>query len=86
MTARDFCRERGFAASSLFLWSSRLRREGHDATGDVVRLARVVRTPAATRASGDIVVERGPLRIRFAGQVDADLVTRVVRELAGSAP
>lgn len=79
MSARDFCVAHGFAASSFYLWSSRLRN-GEQRVVDV-KLARVVREPVVQR-SAEIIVERGALRVRLAEHVEVDVLERVLLTLS----
>src|SRR5215510_4072279 len=65
-TAKTYSTGRGFTASSLHYWASRLRREGAIA-GPVVRLAQVVRTPSTQRDEaprGAVVIELLAARAR----------------------
>ena len=85
MTARDFCRAQNISMSSLFLWSSRLKREGEPKCASTVQLARVVRVASEQRSS-EIVLERGGLRVRVAEQIAPDVLERVIGLLQRTAP
>jgi transposase len=77
-TARNFCAEHGYAASSLYLWASKLEREPN---GRPVRLARVVREPSQVPREG-IVIELGALRVHLPARADATVVEHALRTLA----
>lgn len=86
MTTRDFCRERGFSVSSMYLWVSRLRSDGAQTNAvPSVRMARVVRTEAPRR-DGRIVVACGRLRVHLAEDVSVDVLERVVGLLQRTRP
>jgi transposase len=90
-TAEAFSRGKGYAAGTLFWWSSRLGRASPTAVSDTrgarsgVRLARVVRqaTTVSTRevlsgVSGEVVVELGAMRIIVRNGADAATVGAVL--------
>ena len=80
-TAPTFCTGKGFSASGLRYWASRLERPA--AQGEV-RIARVVRgaSPAAPTDS-PIVVEAGGLRVAVRRGFDAEALRAVLAVLGG---
>ncbi|WP_438032768.1 IS66 family insertion sequence element accessory protein TnpA [Sorangium sp. So ce204] len=79
-TAEEFARSRGFAASTLHGWSSRLSR------AEPPRFLRLVpKAPAVTSSASELVVEVGGARVRVAAGFDAALLADVVRALGGGA-
>ncbi|WP_437912419.1 IS66 family insertion sequence element accessory protein TnpA [Sorangium sp. So ce302] len=79
-TAEAFARSRGFAASTLHGWSSRLSRTERP------RFLRLVpKAPAVTSSASELVVEVGGARVRVAAGFDAALLADVVRALGGGA-
>jgi hypothetical protein len=79
LTAAEFSRERGFATTSLWLWSSRLGRGAESRRlpareSSAVRLAKVI--PVASLASLWITV--GPARIEVRRGFDRTLLREVV--------
>jgi hypothetical protein len=79
-TAEQFARGRGFAATTLRWWSSRLGREA--APGFV----RLVPQAAVPPAAGVVIVEVGGARIQVAPGFDAGLLAQVVAALRGATP
>ena len=81
-TAREYCKGKGFTASSLLWWSSQLQRAGTkkrpSSSGDV-RLARVVRSTSASAAP--IVVHVGDARVEVSSGADAALLWAVMDAL-----
>jgi hypothetical protein len=92
-TAEAFSSGKGYAAGTLFWWSSRLGRASPTAVSDTrgarsgVRLARVVRHQATTVStreaalsgvSGEVVVELGAMRIIVSNGADAATVGAVL--------
>jgi hypothetical protein len=64
-TAAEFSASHGLAVATLRGWSSKLKREAAGAAAPRVRLARVVRQPAAPASRrGEVVVEFLDLRAR----------------------
>ncbi|AUX24049.1 uncharacterized protein SOCEGT47_045820 [Sorangium cellulosum] len=79
-TAEEFARSRGFAASTLHGWSSRLSRTERP------RFLRLVpKAPAVTSSAPELVVEVGGARVRVAAGFDPALLADVVRALGGGA-
>jgi hypothetical protein len=80
-TAPAFCAGKGFEASTLRYWASRLRRpEVVSGPRDEVRIARVVRGTAGGDVDSPIVVEVGRARIAIRRGCDRDAL-RAVFEL-----
>lgn len=75
--AGAFAAGKGFEASTLRWWASRLGRE------TPVRLVPVVLRPSV-EARGDIVLEVGVARVRVTKGFDGDLLAQVVRALGGA--
>lgn len=76
--AETFSRRGGYAASTLRWWSSKLKREMAVPAPATVQLARVVRTPTATRVdppSHAIVLEVVDAGIRIGIEAGADPAT-----------
>ena len=78
-TAEEFARGRGYAATTLRWWSSRLGREA-SAAGFVRLVPRAV-----APAEGAIVIEVGAARVRVTHGFDAVLLARVVAALREAA-
>lgn len=73
-TAETYSTGRGFEASTLRYWVSRLRREDRVA-GPVVRLAKVVRAPSTQRDEvprGTAVIELLDVHVRITVASDTD--------------
>lgn len=73
-TAEAYSTQHGFTVSSLRYWASRIRREDAIA-GPVVRLAKLVRTPAAQPNEvprGAVVIELLDARARITVVADTD--------------
>jgi hypothetical protein len=79
-TAEEFARGRGYAATTLRWWSSRLRRETLVPPG-FVRLVPRAALPAEPASA--LVVEVGDARIRVTRGFDPALSARVVAALRG---
>ena len=80
-TAPKFCTGKGFSASGLRYWASRLERG--DTQGEI-RLARVVRGAApAARMESPIVVEAGSLRVAVRRGFDAEALRAVLAVIGG---
>jgi hypothetical protein len=84
MTAEEFASGRGFEASTLRFWSSRLRHveETSSASEPTVAMARVVRASPVARDAGIEVVVGGARVVLTAG-FDAELLREVVAALGG---
>ena len=83
--ATEFCSDKGYSQKSLLWWSSRLRRKGTpSASGDQVRLARVVRTAASSQAAGtpSIVVHVGRARVEVPAGADIAALGGVLEALS----
>jgi transposase len=79
-TAAEYCAERGLSVGTLRWWSSRLKRKGRPgrASSPTVRLAQVVRSPAAPPARGAVVVELRDARARITIEAGVDPETLAV--------
>ncbi len=79
LSAAEFARGKGLAASTLRLWSSRLRPP-------LPRLVELVRRPssAVVVSSPELVVEVGAVRVRVGRGFDAELLREVVVALSGA--
>lgn len=86
-TAPDYARGRGFAASTLVWWSSRIRcgalgdAVASTTSGSSIRMARVVR---ARRSSGTLRVTVGGTGIEVGPGFDPGLLREVVEALGGA--
>jgi transposase len=83
-TAREFCEERGYAATRLYWWSSQLKRsQGVPAGKTEVRLARVVRKSGATDAvqRPPIVIQVGQARVEVRADADRGALSLVLQSL-----
>lgn len=79
-SAEAFARGKGFAASTLRFWASRLRRPSEQPR--VVQLV-PKRAAVATKAASELVIEVGAARVRLARGFDPELLAEVVRALEG---
>lgn len=77
-TAVQFASGRGFAASTLKWWSSRL------GPLDAPAFVQLVAKPAAPLPSPELVVEVGSARVRVASGFDPALLADVVRALGAT--
>lgn len=59
LSAEKFCADKDFTAQNLFNWSSRLKQK----TKPAMRLARLVRTPAARPETDPVVIEISGARL-----------------------
>lgn len=87
--AEEFAAGRGFEASTLRFWASRLKNTKAESTErtPVVRMARVVRAarPADSTASDAcIVVEVGQARVAVRRGFDASVLREVIAALRGA--
>lgn len=72
-TAERFAAGRGFAASTLKWWASKLRNDG---VVPILRLAQLVRSPGdGARSRGSVVVEGLDTRVRITFEPGADRET-----------
>ncbi|AUX31277.1 uncharacterized protein SOCE836_034060 [Sorangium cellulosum] len=78
-SAEEFARSRGFAASTLHGWSSRLSR------AERPRFLRLVPKAPAAMSAPELVVEVGGARVRVVAGFDPTLLAEVVRALGGAA-
>lgn len=79
VSAAEFARGKGFAASTLRLWSSRVR--------PLPRLVELVRRPSAAAvvvSAPELVVEVGAVRVRVGRGFDAELLREVVAAVSGA--
>src|SRR5579883_2797492 len=81
-TAEAYSVGRGFAASSLRWWSSKLGREQvvEAPSGPVVRFAQLLRSPSVDQEDGAIIVEMRDVgvRVTVAAGADGETVARIV--------
>lgn len=90
MTAEAFAAEQDFPVGTLRSWSSRLGREEKRTSTPAIRLARVVRPPAAPvsgAAHGGLVIELtgGSARVFVEGRVDRLALAAVLDVIRGGA-
>jgi hypothetical protein len=78
-SAEEFARSRGFAASTLHGWSSRLSKVERP------RFLRLVPKAPVGASAPELVVEVGGARVRVAAGFNASLLSEVVRALGGGA-
>jgi transposase len=85
MSAREFCKDRGYSATTLYWWASQLKRRGAATQrGEGIALARVTRK-ADTRSrpkAPSVVVEVGQARIEVGADVDRSALSAVLEVLA----
>lgn len=84
--AEEFAEGRGFEASTLRFWASRLKNKKAESTErtPVVRMARVVRAaPPAQSTAGDacIVVEVGQVRVAVRRGFDVSVLREIIAAL-----
>jgi hypothetical protein len=75
--ASAFASGKGYEASTLRWWSSRLGQEA-------LRIVPVVGRASSLEARGDVVVEVGGARVRVTSGFDGALLAQVVRALGGT--
>lgn len=73
--ASEFAAGKGYEASTLRWWASRLDRE------EPLRIVPMVARASASEARGDVVVEVGGARVRVTPGFDGALLAQVVRAL-----
>jgi transposase len=85
MSAQEFCKQRGYSATTLYWWSSQLKRAGVLAQRDepmpLVRIVRKSETRAAAKSS-PIFVHVGNARIEVSADVDRSTLSVVLEALA----
>ena len=87
-SARQYCEARGYSATTLYWWSSQLKRaEGGPEPKKSVRLARVVRKRGVRRAGGmsPIIVQVGRARVEVGADADRHALSTVLAALAATA-
>lgn len=84
-SAEEFARSRGFAASTLHGWSSRLSKTERPRFLRLVPKAPVESRAPGQASAGELVVEIGVARVRVAAGFDPALLSEVVRALGGGA-
>jgi hypothetical protein len=77
--ASAFAAGKGYEASTLRWWASRLGREEQP-----LRIVPVVPRASSAAAQGDVVVEVGGARVRVTAGFDGALLAEVVRALGGA--
>ena len=88
LSARQYCEEREYSATTLYWWSSHLKRAGVASEPKKrVRLARVVRKPGARPAprTAAIIVQIGQARVEVGADADRDALSVVLQALATTA-
>jgi transposase len=88
LSARQYCEEREYSATTLYWWSSNLKRAGSASEPKKsVRLARVVRKRSARPAprTTPIVVQIGQARVEVGADADRDALSVVLEALAATA-
>ncbi len=87
--AEDYARGRGFEASTLRWWSSRLHRDVVDRGtsrspgAPTIRMARVERRPARESEAPSMIVRIGVARVEVLRGFDRDLLRELVDALGG---
>jgi hypothetical protein len=76
--ASVFAAGKGFEASTLRWWSSRLGRE------EPVRIVPLIARASSPELQGEVVVEVGGARVRVTPGFDGALLAQVVRALGGA--
>jgi hypothetical protein len=76
--ASSFAAGKGYEASTLRWWSSRLGR-----AEEPVRFVPVIARAPTSQAQGDVVIEVGSARVRVTTGFDGALLAQVVRALGG---
>lgn len=86
MSAREFSEAREYTATTLYWWSSKLKRGATPEPKQRVRLARVVRKPDARSGprTAPIVVQVGPARVEVGADANADVLSVVLEALAST--
>ena len=83
LSADAFCKDRGYSASRLYNWSSRLNRANRGQDGQpAVAMARVVRRETAASERTPIVIQVGHARVEVTADSDPDALSVVLRALA----
>jgi hypothetical protein len=75
--ASAFAADKGFEASTLRWWASRLGRE------EPVRIVPLIARVSSPESRGEVVVEVGGARVRVTSGFDGALLAQVVRALGG---
>lgn len=87
-SARQFCEGRAYTATTLYWWSSYLKRtSGSSEPKAKIQLARVVRKRGAPRVQRTtrIVVQVGHARVEVGADADPDTLSVVLKALAATA-
>ena len=84
LSAQEFCKQRGYSATTLYWWSSQLKRAGARAEhGQRMPLARVVRpTEKRSTKPAPIIVQVGHARVEVTADVDRSTLSLVLKALA----
>jgi hypothetical protein len=84
MSAGEFCKGREYSATTLYWWSSQLKRAAARALrGQRMPMARVMRKADKPSAkSSPIVVQVGQARVEVTADVDRDALSVVLEALA----
>jgi transposase len=83
-SAREFCVDKDYSATTLYWWASRLKRDGQaKPRHKPMRLARVVRkAPEEASKHAPIVLQIGPARLEIGRGADQTTLSNVLLALA----
>jgi transposase len=83
-SAREFCADKDYSATTLYWWPSRLKRDGQRSPRHKpIRLARVVRdAPDEASKHAPIVLQIGPARLEIGHGADQTTLSDVLLALA----
>lgn len=81
-SATAFCQGQDYAASKLYWWARKLKRNGRGPKRVQMALARVVRTSPLAAAAAPIVIQFGPARIEVSAGADPTALSHVLHALA----
>ena len=84
-SAREFCADKDYSATTLYWWASRLKRKGQPRppTHKPMRLARVLRkAPDEASKPAPIVLQIGPVRLEIACGADQTTLSNILLALA----
>lgn len=83
-SAREFCADKDYSATTLYWWASQLKRAGQPrGRNKPMRLARVVRkAPDETPNHSPIVLQVGPARMEIGRGADPTTLSNLLAALA----
>lgn len=86
-SARQYCEAQEYSATTLYWWSSHLKRGQGAQSIKPVRLARVVRKPGARPVgrTAPVVVQIGRARVEVGADTNRDVLSTVLEVLAATA-